>query len=80
MDLENVASSLESGAQLGGVYRGTSLTRKRTPLGPYSRPMPRVVWVSQGGGRFLMGEIPLKGFLCPDGIRGPEQFGGVHAV
>ena len=23
------------------VYRGTSLIRKRTPLGPYSRPMPR---------------------------------------
>ena len=25
------------------VYRGTSLTRKRTPLGPYRRPMPRVL-------------------------------------
>ena len=24
-------------------YRGTSLTRKRTPLGPYRRPMPRVL-------------------------------------
>ena len=24
-------------------YRGTSLIRKRTPLGPYSRPMPRVL-------------------------------------
>ena len=24
-------------------YRGASLTRKRTPLGPYSRPMPRVL-------------------------------------
>ena len=24
-------------------YRGTSLKRKRTPLGPYRRPMPRVV-------------------------------------
>ena len=23
-------------------YRGTSLTIKRTPLGPYCRPMPRV--------------------------------------
>ena len=28
------------------VYRGTSLTRKRTPLGPYRRPMPRVLWWS----------------------------------
>ena len=25
------------------VYRGTSLTGKRTPLGPYRRPMPRVL-------------------------------------
>ena len=25
------------------VYRGTSLIRKRSPLGPYRRPMPRVV-------------------------------------
>ena len=24
-------------------YRGTSLTRKRIPLGPFRRPMPRVV-------------------------------------
>jgi hypothetical protein len=25
------------------VYRGTSLIRKRTPQGPYHRPMPRVL-------------------------------------
>ena len=25
------------------TYRVTSLTRKRTPLGPYRRPMPRVL-------------------------------------
>jgi len=25
------------------LYRGTSLTRKRTPLGPYRRPEPRVL-------------------------------------
>ena len=24
-------------------FRGTSLTRKRNPLGPYNRPMPRVL-------------------------------------
>jgi len=40
-------------------YRGTSLIRKRTPLGPYRRPMPRVLGGSWGGGRFLMGEVPL---------------------
>ena len=27
-------------------YRGTSLARRRTPLGPYRRPMPRVVEAS----------------------------------
>ena len=40
-------------------YRGTSLTTKRTPLGPYRRPMPRVLEMSWGGGRFLVGEVPL---------------------
>ena len=40
-------------------YRRTSLTRKRTPLGPYRRPMTRVLGGSQGVGRFLMGEVPL---------------------
>ena len=42
------------------LYRGTSLIRKRTPLGPYRRPMPRVLGWSQGGGRFFMGEVPLQ--------------------
>jgi hypothetical protein len=36
-------------------YRGTSLIRNRTPLGPYSRPMV----VLGGGGLFLMSEVPL---------------------
>ena len=40
-------------------YRGTSPIRKRTPLGPYRRPMPRILGGSEGGGRFLMGEVPL---------------------
>ena len=26
------------------AYRGTSLIRKRHPLGPYGRPMPRALW------------------------------------
>jgi len=26
-----------------GSYRGTSLMRNRTPLGPYCRPMPKVI-------------------------------------
>ena len=40
-------------------YRGTSLIRKRLPLGPYSRPIPRALWWSMGGGLFLMSEVPL---------------------
>ena len=31
------------GALEAGVYRGTSLTQTRTPLGHYRRPMPRVL-------------------------------------
>ena len=42
-----------------GACRGTWLIRKRTPLGPYRSPMTRVLGGSQGGGRFLMGEVPL---------------------
>ena len=40
-------------------YRGTSLIRKRKLLGPYRRPMARVVEGSQGVGLFLMSEVPL---------------------
>ena len=31
------------GCRYSGTYRGTSHTRKRTPLGPFRRPMPRVL-------------------------------------
>ena len=34
-------------------YRGASLIRNRPPLGPYSRPLPRALWCSWGGGHFL---------------------------
>jgi len=40
-------------------YRGSSLIRKLHPLGPYSRPMPRALSWSLGGGHFLMREAPL---------------------
>jgi len=49
--LEDHAPSLD--------YRGTSLIRNRTPLGPYRRPMPRFLGGSKEGGRFSMGEVPL---------------------
>ena len=41
--------------------RGVSLIRKRPPLGPYSRPVPRLLRQSQRGERFLMSEVPLYG-------------------
>ena len=41
------------------VYRGTSLIRITPLIGPYSRTIPRVLWWSQGGGLFLMSEVPL---------------------
>ena len=44
---------------LSYMYSGTSLTRNSTTLGPYSRPMPRFLGGSEGGGRFLMGKVPL---------------------
>ena len=42
-------------------YRGNSIIRNRHPVGPYRGPMSRVLGGSQGGGRFLMGEVPLCG-------------------
>ena len=45
--------------QVLGPYRGTSLTRKCTPLEPYRRPMTRVLGGFEEGGRVLMGEVPL---------------------
>ena len=43
---------------LTGVPRSSKIP---TPLGPYCRPMLRVLEGSQGGGRFLMSEVPLYG-------------------
>ena len=39
--------------------RGTSLIRNSALLGPYRRPMPRVIGGSWGGGCFLTSEVPL---------------------
>ena len=41
------------------MYMGTSLMRKRTPLGSYRRPLHRVVGGSKVGGIFLMDGVPL---------------------
>ena len=45
----------EEEEEVGPTSTPQSLTRKRTPLGPYRRPMPRVLGRSLGGGRYLKG-------------------------
>ena len=37
------AKHLDTAFPRGVQYRGTSLTRKHRPLGPYRRPVPRVL-------------------------------------
>ena len=41
------------------ALQGYLTYKKPRPLGPYSRTMPTVLGGSYGGGRFLMGEVPL---------------------
>ena len=41
-------------------YKGTSLIRKDLPLGPYCRPMPRILPWSYGVGVFLWLRYPWK--------------------
>jgi len=53
------------------MYRGTSLMRKCTPLGPYRRPMPRVIG---GGGGVLLGEAPMQ---IPQVVNGPNIGGRI---
>ena len=49
-------------SQSCGMHRGTSPTKTRPLLGPYCRPMHRITGGSWGGGRLLVGEVPLYGF------------------
>jgi hypothetical protein len=41
------------------LYRGTSLIRNTPLVGPRSSPVPRDLWWSYRGWRFLMSEVPL---------------------
>jgi len=59
LPLYNSHTERERTVRTGEVYRGTSLIRKRPPLGPYRRPMRRAQWFPQRGGRFLTSEVPL---------------------
>ena len=45
-----------------GLYRSTSLIRNSSPLGPFSRTVPRALWWSLGGALCMMSEVPL---YCP---------------
>ena len=42
----------------GSRYTGTSLIKNSAPLGPYSRPMPRAMWWSQGS--FILRAMSVK--------------------
>jgi hypothetical protein len=46
------------------LYRGTSLIRNNTSLGPYmcSRLTPRALWWSLGEALFLISEVPM--YMC----------------
>ena len=49
------------------------LAHKNPPLlGPFSRPIPRALWWSKGGGLFLMSEVPLYGGL--------EYYSGIFII
>ena len=54
-----VLNAQERGCPWVFDYRGTSLIRKRSPLGPYSRSMPLEGPMVALGVRFLMSEVPL---------------------
>ena len=41
------------------VYRGTSLIRNSTPLGPYSRPISRALWWSERGELIFISKLLL---------------------
>ena len=56
---KTAVASTPSRGRLVLNYRGTSLIGKRTPLGPYRRPIPGVLGWSKGSGCFLMSEVPL---------------------
>ena len=62
--------TLRSGRALVSV-QGYLTHKKRAPLGPYRRPVPRVLEGSERGGRFLMSEVPPYRGLSPSGLPHP---------
>ena len=63
-------------AMAGGcaVRREKESIRNTPLLGTCSRTTPRVFWWSQGGGLFLMREVPLYGRPTRDPTVGPRRF------
>ena len=55
------------------AYMGTSLIKNSAPLGPYSRPIPRDLCRSQGGGQFLMSEAPMQVYLAEKKTPPPQD-------
>ena len=59
------------------TYRGSSLKRKCTPIGPYRRPMPRVLGGPRGVGVFLWARYPCRpvpqSYSGARGLRGCES-------
>ena len=47
--------------------RGTSLLRNSAPLGPFSRTMPKAIWLPWGGGCFLRVRDPCTYSLPSEG-------------
>ena len=52
--------SFPTGVRLAGPYRSTSLVRNSTPLGPYSKTMPRAYGDPRGGVCFLGVRYPCR--------------------
>ena len=62
------------------TYRGTVPIGNSALLGPYSRTMHTALWKPQGGGLFLMSEVPLwcEGVIrCRGKREQPQRFGAL---
>ena len=59
-DLVGARKEEDVACPLATLYRDTSLIRKRNPLGPYRRPVPRVL----GGWAFSYGRGTMSSTYC----------------
>ena len=54
---------------------GTSLVRNNHVIGPCSRTVPRALWWSYAGARFLVSEVSL---YCYGNLNGASRVDGFH--